>query len=169
MKTQKTYKTYKKRKKSCFEEHTHSQCVSEAMEKAEAFCREKGLRLTALRRSVLETVWEAQKPLNAYDILSLQKDLSDTAPICVYRALDFLADNGLVHRLNKMFVACRFIGEEHVSMVLVCSDCSKTEEIKTDRLFKEFKKLCEGHKFKPDAMTVEIKGVCPSCRTRKKR
>jgi Fur family zinc uptake transcriptional regulator len=73
-------------------------------------CAQKGLRLTALRRRVLELVWQSHKPLGAYDILAVlsEQDGRRAAPPTVYRALDFLLENGLVHRISSLnaFVGC---------------------------------------------------------------
>lgn len=81
--------------------HDHSQCVSTALAEADALCARQGVRLTELRRRVLELVWQSHKPLGAYDILAVlsETDGRRAAPPTVYRALDFLQENGLVHRI----------------------------------------------------------------------
>ena len=90
--------------------HDHSRCVSHALAEAEAICARQGLRLTALRKRVLELVWASHKPLGAYDILGVLSDEDGrrAAPPTVYRALDFLLENGLVHRIASLnaFVGC---------------------------------------------------------------
>jgi Fur family zinc uptake transcriptional regulator len=90
--------------------HDHSHCVHSALSEADTLCAQKGLRLTALRRRVLELVWQSHKPLGAYDILAVlsEQDGRRAAPPTVYRALDFLLENGLVHRISSLnaFVGC---------------------------------------------------------------
>ena len=83
--------------------HDHSRCVSHALAEAEAICARQGLRLTTLRKRVLELVWASHKPLGAYDILGVlsEEDGRRAAPPTVYRALDFLLENGLVHRIAQ--------------------------------------------------------------------
>lgn len=83
--------------------HDHSHCVHTALSEADTLCTQKGLRLTALRRRVLELVWQSHKPLGAYDILGVlsEQDGRRAAPPTVYRALDFLLENGLVHRIAQ--------------------------------------------------------------------
>ncbi len=74
--------------------HDHSHCVHSALTEADTLCAQKGLRLTALRRRVLELVWQSHKPLGAYDILAVlsEQDGRRAAPPTVYRALDFLLE-----------------------------------------------------------------------------
>lgn len=84
--------------------HDHSRCVTHALTEAESICTRQGLRLTALRKRVLELVWHSHKPLGAYDILGVlsEEDGRRAAPPTVYRALDFLLENGLVHRIASL-------------------------------------------------------------------
>ena len=90
--------------------HDHSRCVAEALAEAEALCAKQGTRLTTLRKRVLELVWASHKPLGAYDILGVlsEEDGRRAAPPTVYRALDFLLENGLVHRIASLnaFIGC---------------------------------------------------------------
>ena len=76
---------------------------------AEAQCAARAQRLTPIRRQVLETLLASHNPLGAYEIIDRLADkAARPAPITVYRALDFLRDNGLVHRIESRnaFVAC---------------------------------------------------------------
>ena len=76
--------------------HDHSRCIKNALQDAEAACLSGGLRLTELRRKVLELVWSSHAPVKAYDILDqMHKDNPKTAPPTVYRALEFLMAAGL--------------------------------------------------------------------------
>src|SRR3990167_361543 len=60
--------------------HDHSHCVSHALAEAESICTRQGLRLTALRKRVLELVWASHKPLGAYDILGVLSDEDGRPP-----------------------------------------------------------------------------------------
>lgn len=82
--------------------HDHRACIARAVAKAEALCRDRGVRLTELRRRVLELVWRAHEPIGAYGVLELLRTENDSAaPPTVYRALDFLVEQGLVHRVES--------------------------------------------------------------------
>lgn len=69
--------------------HDHSHCVHNALSEADALCARQGLRLTALRRRVLELVWQSHKPLGAYDILGVISESRTVAaprrPRCTVR------------------------------------------------------------------------------------
>jgi len=84
--------------------HDHDHCVSHALAEADSLCARQGVRLTALRKRVLELVWQSHRPLGAYDILAVlsEQDGRRAAPPTVYRALDFLLENGLVHRIASL-------------------------------------------------------------------
>ena len=82
--------------------HDHQRCTADALAHAERFCAERSQRLTPIRRRVLEVLLENHNPLGAYEIMD-RAAASGTrpAPITVYRALDFLRENGLVHRIES--------------------------------------------------------------------
>ena len=99
-----------------FHAHDHDHCIETALGDAESVCIERGVRLTVLRKRVLEIVWQSHRPLGAYAILDvLAADGRRAAPPTVYRALDFLQENGLVHRIASMnaFVGCPMPDRRH--------------------------------------------------------
>ena len=89
--------------------HDHERCAAEAIVHAEQVCRQRGQKLTPIRRNVLNALLASHRPLGAYDVLEeLAHHAARPAPITVYRALDFLIANGLVHRIESRnaFIAC---------------------------------------------------------------
>ena len=71
--------------------HDHDACIADALSRADALCRQQGLRLTAIRRRVLELIWANHQPTKAYDLLAqINAERGNAAPPTVYRALDFL-------------------------------------------------------------------------------
>src|SRR3546814_5327185 len=91
------------------EDHDHDRCVDAAIEKAETLCSARGARLTALRREVLSILWSSHAPMGAYDVLAkLNEDGRRAAPMTVYRAIDFLMEQGLVHRLDRKSTRLNF-------------------------------------------------------------
>src|SRR5256714_12685491 len=90
-------------------DHDHDRCSTDAMAVAEALCLERGQRLTSIRRKVLAALLGSHKPLGAYEIIErIAAGTARLAPITAYRALEFLRDNGLVHRIESRnaFIAC---------------------------------------------------------------
>ena len=98
-------------------DHDHGRCASAAIAHAEVLCAARAQRLTPMRRHVLEALLDSHRPLGAYEIIERLGRHGRPAPITVYRALDFLRDNGLVHRIESRnaFVACCIITAATIS------------------------------------------------------
>lgn len=149
------------------EHHDHRHCVAEALANAERLCRERGLRLTARRRRVLELVWNSHRPVGAYDILEAMSDEGRRpAPPTVYRALDFLMDAGLVHRLDSLnaFVGCRDPEHPHAGQFLICRRCRSVAELDDAELQRVVNAKVAEAGFRAEAQMLEIQGVCSRCR-----
>lgn len=148
--------------------HDHSHCVSHALLTAETLCEQAGLRLTALRKRVLELVWTSHKPLGAYDILAVlsETDGRRAAPPTVYRALEFLLEHGLVHRIASLnaFVGCNHPGEVHQGQFLICRNCLAAVELQDARVTMALLTSAEAIGFSIESQTVEITGLCAACR-----
>jgi len=147
--------------------HDHKACGAHALAEAQEICSARGARLTDLRRRVLEIVWEGHRPLGAYDILArINADGSRNAPMAVYRALDFLIEQGLVHRLSSLnaFVGCRHPGETHAGQFLICNTCKDVAELTSAAVSKTVAKAAMAHGFQPASEIVEVMGLCPNCR-----
>src|SRR6202035_1552035 len=113
-------------------DHDHARCSADTMAHAEALCAERGERLTPMRRHVLEILAASHKPLGAYEIMDQAgRSGPHAAPITVYRALDFLRENGLVHRIESRnaFVACvRNHQSDGLVAFLICERCGAVGE-----------------------------------------
>jgi Fur family zinc uptake transcriptional regulator len=149
-------------------DHDHNRCTADALAHAEALCAQRAQRLTPLRRQVLEVLLESHKPLGAYEIID-RAALTGArpAPITIYRALDFLRDNGLVHRIESRnaFVACV---NNHASgdlvVFLLCERCGEVGEAPSAAVAGELKTAARAAGFMPKAPVIEIGGVCANCR-----
>src|SRR5580658_1090987 len=112
-------------------DHNHDNCASDAIAHAEELCAARAQRLTPMRRHVLETLLASHKPLGAYEIMEQMAGSGRPAPITVYRALDFLRHNNLVHRIESRnaFVACvrDHAGNDPV-VFLICEHCGAVGE-----------------------------------------
>ncbi len=147
--------------------HDHSHCVSHALAAAEQLCLDAGLRLTPLRKRVLELVWDSHKPLGAYDILGVlsEADGRRAAPPTVYRALDFLLENGLIHRLASLnaFIGCNHPGEVHQGQFLICRHCHAAIELQRSTIGDAVQASARAVGFQVEGQTVEIVGLCAAC------
>jgi len=147
--------------------HDHASCVDEAVTAADRICADRGARLTSLRRRVLELVWRSHQPVGAYEILDrLAADTGQrAAPPTVYRALDFLLEQGLVHRIESQsaFVGCSRPGETHVFEILLCTSCGRAAELPGDRVTRAIKASAAEVGFAVERQTVEVIGRCREC------
>jgi len=146
--------------------HDHGDCVARAMATAEELCRERGLRFTALRRRVLELIWVSHKPVGAYDILdSLNQSGKRAAPPTVYRALGFLIEADLVHRLNSLnaFIGCADPRHSHSGQFLICRDCLSVAELDDHDISTLVLTKASGLGFSAVDQMLEIQGLCRSC------
>ena len=148
--------------------HDHSHCVSHALSEAETICERQGLRLTALRKRVLELVWQSHKPLGAYDILGVlsEEDGRRAAPPTVYRALDFLLEHGLVHRIASLnaFIGCNHPQHAHQGQFLICRNCHAAIELEQPAISQAIIAAAAGVGFAVEGQMVEVLGLCAGCR-----
>ncbi|WP_028536459.1 Fur family transcriptional regulator [Paludibacterium yongneupense] len=102
------------------------------LSQAERHCAQRGCRLTELRRRVLELVLRHDGVVKAYQVLAdLQRERGPAAPPTVYRALDFLVEQGLLHRVEALngFIVCEHFECHHDGLFLVCQDCGRVLEL----------------------------------------
>jgi Fur family transcriptional regulator, zinc uptake regulator len=146
--------------------HDHKRCVERAVAAAERVCAAKQFNLTPIRKRVLEIVWRQHQPIGAYEILAeLARDGGKPAPQTVYRALEFLQDAGLVHRLDTLnaFLGCDRPEDAHSGQFLVCSRCRRVAEIEDSVVNRTLKDRARSLGFRLDASAVEIKAICAQC------
>ncbi|MSP66611.1 MAG: transcriptional repressor [Alphaproteobacteria bacterium] len=146
--------------------HDHHACVAAALAAADLVCRQKGARLTALRRRVLELIWSRHAPARAYDILEqLKGERGGAAPPTVYRALDFLIEHGLVHRIESLnaFVGCNDPRYGHSAQFLICRRCGTIAELEDAEVARLVRARAAALGFRVSHQTIEIAGLCPGC------
>lgn len=147
-------------------DHDHARCVRRALEAAAAHCDAEGVRLTPLRRKVLEAVWQSHTPLGAYEICERLVDAGDAVlPPTVYRALRFLERHGLAHRIPSLnaFIGCNQPGRHRDARYLICSDCGLVAELPAAELSARMAAEAAGLDFEPASVRVEAVGRCGSC------
>jgi Fur family zinc uptake transcriptional regulator len=147
--------------------HNHKTCLHNALEKAELLCKDIGARLTPIRKQVLKLVWSNHKAIKAYDILD-RLDLKDGSlkPPTVYRALDFLVKQGLVHRIESMnaFIGCAHPLNKHGCQFLICDKCNNVDEFCDDTVTKTVQNNAKQSGFAFKRQVLEVYGICRGCR-----
>lgn len=136
---------------------------------AEALCAKRGQRLTPIRRQVLEALLASHKPLGAYELIERVAEAgSRPAPITIYRALDFLMENGLVHRIERRnaFIAC--IRHHHVEdpvVFLICDRCGMVGEASSAAVAEKLMAAARAAGFTPKSPVIEVTGICKHCKS----
>lgn len=149
-----------------FDPHDHADCRRRAMDEAERQIAGRGLRLTEIRRQVLEILLESHSALGAYDVLArLNTGGRGAQPPIAYRALDFLVENGFAHRIESLnaFVACACPEDAHRPAFLICRGCRKVAETPCTPMRQAMSPEAKALGFRIDDVTVEAQGLCAGC------
>jgi Fur family zinc uptake transcriptional regulator len=149
-----------------FAVHDHAHCASDALVRAEAVVEAAGARLTPVRRRVLEILLEDHRALGAYDVLRrLAAEGFGNQPPVAYRALEFLVDHGLVHRIQRLnaFTACTHTGAAHAPAFLICRSCATVAESDAGPARQALEAGAAAAGFKVERSTIEAVGLCPAC------
>ena len=151
---------------ACGRTHAATDIVAEAAR----HCARNGLRLTEQRRAVLEHLANSPVPLGAYDLLDRSSPGAGPkrrlAPVAIYRALDFLLEAGLIHRLESRnaFIVCPHRHGSGESVIfLICESCGRVDETISDDIHKTLKGLAYTHGFALMGQTIELAGRCAEC------
>lgn len=149
-----------------FRRHDHRRCQQQLLAEAGRLCEARKLRLTSRRRQVLEILLGSHQPMGAYDILAELNRISPKqriAPPIVYRALEFLLQQGLIHRIESKnaFISCAQPGHQFGAQFLICRDCEKVAELESSH--SGLLHQADNLGFAVDHSVVEITGVCARC------
>jgi Fur family transcriptional regulator, zinc uptake regulator len=144
-----------------------SEKASRALARSEAICRAHGVRLTPIRRNVLEALYSTHKPLGAYDLAEiLTPHGRRTAPITIYRALDFLIEQGLAHRLasqNAYIASFHGDSSREATAFLICEECGGVDEMSSPEFADTLSGLLDAQGFRSRAKILEVIGRCSHC------
>ena len=160
-------------------DHDHGTCVSSALDSAASVCQQRGVRLTPIRRQVLELVWQSHRPIGAYAVLEALQEgrraaavdgaadgkSSAVTPPTVYRALDFLLGQRLIHRIESLnaYIGCVHPGARHAAQFLICNGCGSAAELESRTLLTAIDSAAADAGFAIERVAVEVAGRCPAC------
>ncbi|MDC0612363.1 zinc uptake transcriptional repressor Zur [Vibrio sp.] len=138
----------------------------------EEICTARGVRLTSQRKRVFELICSSQKASSAYELLEdLKQSEPQAKPPTVYRALDFLLEQGFIHRVestNSFISCCSCNAHKHYSHLLICDKCSDVIELQDDNLVASLESNAEKHGFKIVNHVIESHGICKTCSSKEK-
>lgn len=150
-------------------DHDHAPCSAEVMAHAEALCHKRKQRLTPMRRQVLSALAGSHRPIGAYEIMDLvAAEGTRPAPITVYRALDFLIEQGLVHRIESRnaFLACATThANDALVAFLICERCGAVGEVPAGAVMQAISQAAKPLGFTPKMPVIEVSGLCAHCRS----
>jgi Fur family zinc uptake transcriptional regulator len=147
-------------------DHDHQGCIHEALDRADDLCRANGVRFTHIRRRVLELIWSSHASVKAYDLLdNLRLTDPSAKPATIYRALDFLLDQGLIHRVESLnaYVGCKHPEHKHDLLLLICTHCHEVDERPAKTLMEAAKEEVFLANFQVRRQLFEIYGLCAHC------
>jgi Fur family zinc uptake transcriptional regulator len=142
------------------------QALERELLRAEQLCTQRGVRLTPQRREVLELVLAAGRPVGAYELLDrLRERGHGGGPPTVYRALGFLQEQGLVHRLasSNSYVACAHPGDGHDGLIFVCGECGEAVETEVDAVSEAVERKARKLGYRLPHEPIEVRGTCRRC------
>ncbi|WP_114418826.1 transcriptional repressor [Marinospirillum perlucidum] len=140
--------------------------VDTLMAEADHLCHRRGLRLTPTRRRVLELIVESPGGAKAYDLLdALTAENPSARPPTIYRAIDFLLNNGLIHRIESLnaYVSCTCPEHAQAYQLLICQDCGQVQELHEQTLDERLETAAQNQGFKVIRKTIEVQGICHTC------
>ena len=146
--------------------HDHTICTEKLISRAELVCAQRGSRFTKQRKQVLVSVAESHNAVGAYEIIERMASGGEKpAPITVYRALDFLLEHDLVHKVESRnaFVACNRSHSEASPALLICERCGTVDEIVEPNTAKQLLQAVSARGFKMKKTMIEVSGLCGHC------
>ena len=144
----------------------NSKTLVQIISQAEQLCQQRGVKLTQQRKAVLKLLCESDKPLTAYELLELMRaEIKKPAPPTVYRALDFLLEQGLVHKLESLhaYIGCSHPDHPHAGQFLICAHCGEVAEVEDNSIAKSIKAAEKAAGFHTSRPVVELLGTCSEC------
>lgn len=139
------------------------------LEKAHETCQKRGVRFTKIRETVFNLLFEHGGAIGAYDLLDKLKEIDASAkPATVYRALDFLSEQGFVHKIESInaFLLCEHFSDcNHPVQLLICDNCGDVAEFSSQNLDLAIRTMADANGFSISHQIVEAHGTCKRCST----
>lgn len=161
-------------------QHFSASDVNERLIAAKEQCKGRGVRFTPLRQQIYKLVLQANKPVGAYDLITqLQQArlaaadenttklpaVKNVAPPTVYRSLEFLLDEGLIHQLTSInaYVPCCHPRAQHTAAFLICDACMRVQECSSLPVQEMMSFAEQDVGFIVARSVIELSGRCQAC------
>ena len=161
--------------------------VTERLMAAKEQCRLNGARFTPLRQQIYQLVLAANKPIGAYDLITQLQQMrlsepnnnddsiealsskkqapKNVAPPTVYRSLEFLLSEGLIHQLTSInaYVPCCHPRAQHTAAFLICGQCQRVQECSSVPVQEMMSFAEQDVGFIVERSVIELSGRCQAC------
>ncbi len=157
-------------------QHFNADDVSARLVSAIEQCRHRGVRFTPLRQQIYELVLQAKQPVGAYDLITQlqqkrllavdnEQQAKNVAPPTVYRSLEFLLSEGLIHQLTSInaYVPCCHPRAEHAAAFLICDYCQRVQECSSLPVQEMMSFAEQDVGFMVNRSVIELSGRCQDC------
>ncbi len=162
-------------------QHFSPQDVTDRVEAAKEQCRVRGVRFTPLRQQIYALVLQATKPVGAYDLITQlqqarlsainegaqesEESSKNVAPPTVYRSLEFLLAEGLIHQLTSInaYVPCCHPRAQHTAAFLICAQCQRVQECSSVPVQEMMSFAEQDVGFIVERSVIELSGRCQAC------
>lgn len=157
----------------------HHHDIEERLAEAVALCQNSEVRFTPLRQEVYRLILQSDRPMGAYDLMTALQDgrfaeqeqagksskKANIAPPTIYRSLDFLLSQGLIHQLNSInaYVPCCHPRARHSSAFLICQNCKSVQEYSDLPIDGLIDKCQADTGFGIQKSIIELQGLCRAC------
>lgn len=141
--------------------------IEHLLAEATAVCESRGVRMTPTRSEVFRILSSLDEAIGAYDLLELLKpSVPNAKPPTIYRALDFLQEQGFVHKITSTntYILCTHFDHQHTAHMLICIECHGVQEVHCKGVDQAMLEQARKHGFKLHQQTVEAHGICSSCK-----
>ncbi len=142
--------------------------LEDLVQKAALLCEKNGARFTPVREKVFRLLAQSDGGVGAYDLLEQLKQSEPNAkPATIYRALEFLSEQGFTHKIESTnaYLLCHHFDHSHPAQLLICDSCGNVEELHSDVISSELKEKAGASGFEISKQTVEAHGLCRNCQT----
>jgi Fur family zinc uptake transcriptional regulator len=141
--------------------------IEQRLDDAAAACERRGTQFTAQRRAIFGLILQANKPVTAYELLDQMRPTHKAAtPATIYRALEFLLANDLIHKVESLsaFVPCIDADHhDHAAQFYICRQCGAVAERDDHAVVHALEAAARSIGFQPETIIVEVTGLCAKC------
>ncbi len=144
--------------------------VDKRLDRAAKICTARGTQFTPQRRAVFRLILEARTPITAYELLNLLRvSHANATPATIYRAIEFLAANDLIHKVESLsaFIPCIDVaGHGHAAQFYICQRCGAVAERDNTAVLEALEAAAAEIGFQSANIIVEVEGLCSACARR---